>query len=255
MTAGEVNGCLANLQLSQADAARLLGVVPRTVSRWLAGEEVPGPVEQALRAWQVMQRHGLMWRPDTVAITQNDQTQIGLTRENAITVAQLIERVKARGGPQFPWLVERQNCRAISGPMEVGFYKLKNGSFSLSTYRRADMHPDVQRDRELIEDAVYCIAMEMRKEAEMPVTLVFMDGPGFVGPDGRFGNIHTKEFLSNDKALQAAFGLIDVSKGQSFAIRTGTANSSGEFLWNDPEIRAEYDRRMKAGERMNRRGF
>ena len=28
-------------------AARLLGVVPRTVSRWLAGEEVPGPVEQA----------------------------------------------------------------------------------------------------------------------------------------------------------------------------------------------------------------
>jgi hypothetical protein len=254
MSAQEVSDHFTHLNLSQADAARLLGVVPRTVSRWLAGEEVPGPVEQALRAWHVMQRHRLMWRPDTIAITENDQTQIGLTRENAITVAQVIERVKARGGPQFPWLVDRQNCRAISGPMEVGFYKLKNGSFSLSTYRRADMHPDVQRDRELIEDAVYCIAMEMRKEAEMPVTLVFMDGPGFVGRDGRFGNIHTKEFPSNDKALQAAFMLIDVSKGQSFAIRTGTADSSGEFLCNDPEIRAEYERRMKAG-RINRRGL
>jgi hypothetical protein len=138
--------------------------------------------------------------------------------------------------------------------MEVGFYKLTNGSFSLSTYRRADIQPDVLRDRELIEDAVYCIAMEMRKEAVMPVTLIWMDAPGFIGPDGRFGNIHTKEFPSNEKALEAAFQLIDVSKGHSFAIRTGTADSTGEFLWNEPEIRAEYERRMKAG-RFNRRGL
>jgi hypothetical protein len=253
MSTQEVSDYLAHLQLSQADAARLLGVVPRTVSRWLAGEEVPGPVEQALRAWQLMQRRGLMWRPDTVVITENDQTQIGLTRENAIAVAQVIERVEARHGPHFPWLIDRQNCRAISGTMEVGFYKLTNGGFSLSTYRRADMQPDVQRDRELIEDAVYCIAMEMRKEAVMPVTLVWMDTPGFIGPDGRFGNIHTKEFPSNERALQAAFSLMDKSKGHSFSIRTGTANTTGEFLWNEPEMRAEYERRMKAGERIRRR--
>jgi hypothetical protein len=252
MSAQEVSDHLAYLQLSQGDAARLLGVVPRTVSRWLAGEEVPGPVERALRAWHVMQRHALMWRPDTVSITENDQTQIGPTRENAIAVAQVIERVKARRGPRFPWLVDRQNCRAISGAMEVGFYRLKNGGFSLSTYRRSDMQPDVQRDVELIEDATYCIAMEMRKEAAIPVTLVFMDGPGFVGPNGHFGKICTEEFPSNEKALARAFMLIDRSAGHSFAIRTGTANSAGEFLWNEPDIRSEYDRRMKAG-RIRRR--
>jgi hypothetical protein len=42
---------------------------------------------------------------------------------------------------------------------------------------------------------------------------------------------------------------IDRSKGHSFAIREGTTNSSGEFLWNDPELRAENERRIKAGER------
>jgi DNA-binding transcriptional regulator YiaG len=73
MSAQDVSDHLAHLQLSQADAARLLGVVPRTVSRWLAGEEVPGPVEQALRAWHLMQRHALMWRPDTVSITKKRQ--------------------------------------------------------------------------------------------------------------------------------------------------------------------------------------
>jgi hypothetical protein len=255
MSAQEVSDHLAFLELGQSDAARLLGVVPRTVSRWLAGEEVPGPVEQALRAWHVMQRHGLMWRPDMVSITKDDQTQIGLTRENAIAVAQVIERVKARCGPRFPWLVDRQNCRAVSGPMEIGFYRLTNGSFSLSTYRRSDMQPDVQRDLELIEDAIYCIAMEMRKEAVMPVTLVFMDGPGFVGPNGHFGKIHTEEFPSNERALERAFILMDKSAGHSFAIRTGTANSTGEFLWQEPEIRAEYDRRMKAGQRVKRRAF
>lgn len=227
--------------------------MPRTVSRWLAGEEVPGPVEQALRAWRLMQGRGLMWRPDTVAITTDDQAQIGLTRENAIAVAQVIERVDARHGARFPWIVDRQNCRAISGAMEVGFYKLTNGSFSLSTYRRSDIQPDVQRDRELIEDATYCIAMEMRKEAVMPVTLIWMDAPGFTGQNGQFGNIHQREFQSNDAALEQAFRLIDKEAGYSFAIRTGTADSSGEFLWNEPEIRAENERRLKAGSRIRRR--
>jgi hypothetical protein len=174
-------------------------------------------------------------------------------RENAISVAEVIKRVTARRGPWFPWFVDRQSCRAISGPMEVGFYRLTNGSFSLSTYRRSDMQPDVQRDIELIEDAIYCIAMEMRKEAAMQVTLVFMNGPGFVGPSGQFGNIHSEEFPSNEKALERAFLLMDKSRGHSFAIRTGTANSTGEFLWQEPEIRAEYDRRINAGQRIKRR--
>ena len=174
-------------------------------------------------------------------------------RENAISVAEVIKRVTARRGPWFPWFVDRQSCRAISGPMEVGFYRLTNGSFSLSTYRRSDMQPDVQRDIELIEDAIYCIAMEMRKEAAMQVTLVFMNGPGVVGPSGQFGNIHSEEFPSNEKALERAFLLMDKSRGHSFAIRTGTVNSTGEFLWQEPEIRAEYDRRIKAGQRIKRR--
>jgi hypothetical protein len=39
-------------------------------------------------------------RSDTVSITNNDQTQIGLTCENAISVAKVIKRITARRGPR-----------------------------------------------------------------------------------------------------------------------------------------------------------
>jgi len=52
--------------------------------------------------------------------------------------------------------------------MEITFYKLASGSFSLAYYTRKDGYPDVQRDRELIDDATFYIAKEMRKEGRNP---------------------------------------------------------------------------------------
>jgi hypothetical protein len=252
MTTTQLQEHLSYLGLDQPEAARLLSVTPRTLRRWLEGEEVPGPVEQAFKAWRRLHERKLVWRPDTVAIVEDDQRQIAANRNHTIELSEALQRVEARGGPRMPWLVDRVGCRAILGPMEVSFYKLASGSFSLANYRRRDAYPDVQRDREFIDDATFYIAKEMRKEAAIPVTLVYMDGPNFVGPDGKFGTMRHAEFPTTEAAIERACRLIDGSKGHSFAIREGATNSTGEFLWNDPELRAENDRRIKAGERMRR---
>ena len=126
--------------------------------------------------------------------------------------------------------------------MEVSFYKLTNGGFSLKHYTRKDIHPDVQRDREFIDDAVFFIAKAMRKETAIPVTLVYLDGPSFPG-NGHFGNMLHEEFPSNEAAIERAYELIKNPNVHSLAIREGTKNSSGEFLWNDLELRNECERR------------
>ena len=50
MTDKEVRAHLEALDISRAEAAVFLGVSKRTVNRWCDGDEVPGPVEAALRA-------------------------------------------------------------------------------------------------------------------------------------------------------------------------------------------------------------
>jgi hypothetical protein len=210
-------------------------------------------VEQVFKAWRQLHERKVAWRPDTVSINENDQQQITAMRRHVIDLSEALQRVEARGGPRMPWIVDRKGCRAILGPMEVTFYKLASGSFSLASYRHRGGDPNVERDREFIEDAAFYIAKEMRKEADIPVTLVYMDGPNFVGPDGKFGTMRHEEFETTEAAIQRACALIDRSNGHSLAIREGTTNSGGEFLWNDPELRAENDRRIKAGERLRRR--
>ena len=52
MTQQEFRNGLAALRITQVEAARRLGVEPRTVRRWALGErKVPGPVEAAFRCW------------------------------------------------------------------------------------------------------------------------------------------------------------------------------------------------------------
>lgn len=243
MTPADLQLHLNRLGLSQTEAGQLLGVAPRTVRRWFEGEEVPGPAEQALRAWLRLHERNLVWRPDTVAIVEDDQQQIAGHRRHTIELSDALVRVEARGGPRFPWLVDRERQRAILGPMEVSFYKLANGGFSLANYTRKDSPPDVQRDRELIEDAIFHIAKEMKKEATIPVTLLYMVGPNFVGPNGQFGSMRHEEFPSNEAAIWRACELVENSEVHSLAIREGTANTSGDFLWNEPELRRECSRR------------
>jgi len=66
MTKEQFEQYLLRLDLSPAEAAQLLSVSPRTVRRWLEGEEMPGPAEQAIRAWVRLHERHLPWRPDCV---------------------------------------------------------------------------------------------------------------------------------------------------------------------------------------------
>jgi hypothetical protein len=154
--------CLRELGLSQVDAARLLSVDPRTMRRWVAKpEDMPGPAEHALRAWQRLHRLGLAWSPDG-AIGEGDPNeiaeQIARYRDHAISLDEVIRSVRARGGPAAPWNVDLTKKQATLGPMKVSFYRLANGGFSPANYSRSDEPPDVKRDWTLLEDAFACIA-------------------------------------------------------------------------------------------------
>jgi hypothetical protein len=165
MTGQEMQEHLRALGLTQVEAAQLLGVSPRTVTRWCTdGEEVSGPAEAALRAWRRLEARHLAWRPDSVSIVEDDAERIATHRQEAINLDDILRRVEARGGPQLPWAVNLPESEATLGRIHVTFYKLQNGGFSLSVYSRRDgVHPDVQRDWPLIEDAVFCIAQEFEK--------------------------------------------------------------------------------------------
>ena len=78
---------------------------------------------------------------------------------------------KTRGGPSIPWIVNVHESKATLGSVEVSFYKLQNGGFSLSYYTRRDMPPDAQRDQRLIEDAAFCIAKEFEKNGKRSAAL------------------------------------------------------------------------------------
>lgn len=166
MTAVELNTSLARLAISPDEAAQLLGVSGRTLRRWIDGEAVPTPAEAALRAWIKLNEWGIPWKPDSASIAEDDREQIFKMREHAIDVDGMIQRVKGRGGPADHWTVDFGKGIATFGPMQVGFYGLKNGGFSLSSYTRRDDLPDVRRDAHLIEDAAYCIAADYVRHGE-----------------------------------------------------------------------------------------
>jgi hypothetical protein len=150
---------LAQLGLTQIEAAQLLSMSPRAVRRWGDGsQEIPGPAEQALRAWLRLHHRALAWKPNEVTVADDDEATIARHREHAMGLDNLLQKVKARGGPAAPWQVDLERCRATLGPLQVSFYKLCNGGFSPQSYRRADGPTDLQRDWPLIEDAYACIA-------------------------------------------------------------------------------------------------
>ena len=204
---------------------------------------MPGPAEQALRAWRRLQERNLAWRPDSVSIIDDDQEEIARLRAHAVGLSDIFSQVEARGGPRLPWMVDRRSDRAILGAMQVSFYRLKNGSYSLGNYTRRDGHPDVRRDWEFIEDAWYCIVKEMRKEAANQVLLIYSDEPIFVGADGRIGQLVEERFASNEAAIQRA---CELSRGLHFHSPSIKDPSTREVIWTEPELRQEIAYRAKA---------
>lgn len=164
MEAAELVALLRELRLTPKRAGEYLSVDPKTVSRWLGGETpVPGPAEQALRAWLRLERRRIPWRPDGFPISIMSAEEIDeqnrLMRQEVIVLDQVLQIVKERGGPAAPWRVDFDRCEAeLADTMFVHFYRLPNGGFTVSSYRRTDKDPDYDRDLPLIQDAVACIA-------------------------------------------------------------------------------------------------
>jgi hypothetical protein len=86
MTPTELEQSVLRLGLSPAEVSQLLGVTPRTFRRWLDGEEITDPAEQAIRAWLRLHERRLPWRPDSTAIVEDDQDRIARHREHASLV-------------------------------------------------------------------------------------------------------------------------------------------------------------------------
>lgn len=167
MNNGNLKESLVYLGISAPELADLLDVNIRTVQRWISGmTEIPMSTERVLEAWALLQRLGLPWRPDgNHLLSLNDlRRQVELHKANAIEIAELIKKVNARGGAAAPWTVNLSAKKATLEKMWVSFYILPNGGFSPQSYGRTDKEIDVQRDKELIEDAIVCIAEEIGKQ-------------------------------------------------------------------------------------------
>jgi hypothetical protein len=163
MNRQEVLDHLEALDISRDEAAIFLGVSKRTVNRWCDGDEVPGPVEAALRAWLSLHKRGLAWKPDSISVLEANEDQIERQRKYAIRFNAMLNEVEKRGGPSTPWKVNFSRSTAKFATSEISFYKLANGGFSIGSYRRSDRHPDLAQDLPLIQDAAYCVANEYKK--------------------------------------------------------------------------------------------
>ena len=157
MTRTDFDACLDDLDLTQSNLARLLSVTDRTVRRWAENPvEMPGPAEQALRAWQRLKRFRLPWRPDSMPLGDEDglAAMIDRYRKQDIDIPTVLKRVAARGGPNTPWQIDLEAGEARLGLMTVYFYEAAAGGFAPNSYRRDDDRDlDTERDCLLLEDA------------------------------------------------------------------------------------------------------
>lgn len=241
MNANELRQSLDRLNLAPGEAGQLLGVTPRTVRRWLDGEEMTGPAVQAIRAWIRLHNRHLPWRPDTISIIEDDQDQIDRHRLHTINFDAILSRVEKRNTARLPWVVDWDKGKATLGPIEVGFYKLASGGFSLSTYRRSDGYPDVERDADLIEEAVYSIAQALKKQNPDfgPVVLVADDGPA----KGRVASQRFETFPTLKAAVQRA---CEASGTPGFYEPFIATKSPMELLLDHHELRRICQRRIDA---------
>ncbi len=178
MNARDFRDSLAGLGLSQAEAARLLGVKQRTVQRWAAGRPSVGePAAQALRAWRRLAERGIAWRPDGDPVEVEDLAGLAQRRRAALGLPDIQHPGPGpRGGWRRRWRINIDRCRATSAAMVVHFNRLADGSFLPASYRRLDGPAEMPHDRALLEEAmaVFLEAAARRRD---------LDSGAYRGPD------------------------------------------------------------------------
>jgi hypothetical protein len=117
MTSSDLKTILIELELTQADFARLLGITPRAIALWIADERtIPGPAESYLRLFQLLppnlrqvelnrlKRKGTAMRDGMFGITFQGQQGAGmgvLVFENGRVYGTDTEGVRYDGEYQF----------------------------------------------------------------------------------------------------------------------------------------------------------
>jgi hypothetical protein len=172
MSGAQARAHLALLGLSQVDAAELLSTNSRTVRRWVEddNEAIPGPAEQALRAWAQLHRAGWAWRPDHQLLPGEDRNVQAARRVAAHAVSDTLERVRRRGGATALWDVDFARQRATLGERQLHFVLLADGGFVPQSYRPGQGagvplagDADLALDAALLEDGVACIAQALAR--------------------------------------------------------------------------------------------
>ena len=154
MDAAALRKILKELGLSQLEAARLLGIKPRTINRWATGsQDASGPAAQALLAWRRLAQRGLAWRPDCVEI----RFEPGLHQAGE-SPSRIVETVTAQGGLRPRWRISLNRRSASAGGLTVYFHRIAPGHFVPVEYRRLDRSENPDRDRASIEEAVAVFA-------------------------------------------------------------------------------------------------
>lgn len=162
----ELNKGLTFLGISHEELPKMLSISARTAYRWItAKEEIPSTMAATVNAWILLKRAGLPWKPSEWPKNENwIQDQVIDIQRLAKNQKNIIAKIEENGGPSCPWEVNVKECIATLGPIRLSFYLLKNGSFTPAFYSRSDKETNIERDFEMLEDAIYCINDSIEKQ-------------------------------------------------------------------------------------------
>ncbi len=83
---------LDELNLTQIEAAKLLGITARTMNRWMSNsEEMTEPAKLAFKAWITLKDHNLPWQPDVTDICGDVSSEIGKLRNKSMGIKDILD--------------------------------------------------------------------------------------------------------------------------------------------------------------------
>ena len=169
-SSSDLRECLTILRITTSELAELFSINERTVSRWINNEiAVPGPASCALKAWCTLERLGLPWRPDGLALLHAKSASgdpLALSLDPKTEVSKIVNAIKLRGGPSLPWKVDVDKREATLADIWIKFRPLSSNQFVPQSYGRSDIRPDLVRDKHVIEEGFASISDALRKSFE-----------------------------------------------------------------------------------------